>query len=74
MALCESFKQLDKEDQDLYITMLAHAVKNDEVSFVYGKKIIEIAQQKGQFNRVLFGRDALLAEKPDTLTSETKDY
>jgi hypothetical protein len=67
MALCESYNKLDEFEQAEYIAKVIHAIQHNPYCFKQGQAIIKYATDKGAYDRVKFGRDALI----DNNTPET---
>jgi len=68
MALCEDYNNLDGFEQSEYLAMVIHAIQHDKYCFLIGRHIIEYGKKYGLYDKVKFGRDALI----DNNTSETQ--
>lgn len=71
MAYCTEYEKLENDKQAEFLAKLIHAIQKDNYCFSHAEHIIILAAKKGIYKNVKFGRDALLSENQNTLTTET---
>jgi hypothetical protein len=54
---CKQFLKMDKDQQDLFISKLNHAVTHNDILFACGSRLIEKAEEAGVFEDVKFGKE-----------------
>ena len=64
MKFCEGYTELDGYEQSEFLAKIIHVMQHDQEYFKVGQSLIRSGEANGLFEKVLFGREALLAEKP----------
>ena len=54
---CDLFLNLDKEEQDVFITKLNHVVKSNDIMFLAAKRMIKTAENNGILEDVKIGTE-----------------
>jgi hypothetical protein len=65
---CKQFLNMQKDQQDLFISKLNHAVTHNDILFAAGKKLIEKAEEAGVFEDVKFGAEEVFKRVTEPTT------
>lgn len=63
--MSKTFKELEEQEQSVYLASVIHCLINDGKYFEQGCKMINEAKQRGLFDKVKFGAEALQPVQPE---------
>lgn len=63
MAYCTEYEKIENDEQAEFLARLIHIVQKDSYSFRRAAELISGAYARGLFDKVKFGRDALMNEQ-----------
>ena len=61
--ICQQFKNMSQEDQDMLIAKLNHAVRNEDVYCKMAQIIVKRAEEGGTFDNIKFGEEIFADEQ-----------